>query len=81
MLRTCDEALIGMQYRGFRHGPREVIARIDGGEIVDPSQYYMRIVPFFEAAAPQYDWLNRVVAVGIGHRNAEGALYSIFELL
>ncbi len=81
VLRTHDEALIGMQYRGFRHGPTDVIARIDRGEIVDPSQYYMRIAPFFETAAPQYDWLNRIIAIGIGHRNAEGALYSIFELL
>ncbi len=81
VLRTGDAALIGMQYRGFRHGPADVIARIDGGEIIDPSRYYMRIVPFFETAAPQYDWLNRIIAVGIGHRNAEGALYSVFELL
>lgn len=81
MLKTRDEALIGMQYRGFRHGPAAVIKRIDGGEVVDPSEYYMRIVPFFETAAPQYDWLNRIVAVGIGHRNAEGAIYSVFEVL
>jgi len=81
VLQTRDQALIGMQYRGFRHGPAEVLARIDRGEVVDASLYSMRIVPFFETAAPQYDWLNRVIAVGIGHRNAEGALYSIFELL
>jgi hypothetical protein len=41
----------------------------------------MRICPFFETAAPQYDWLNRILAVGIGHRNAQGALYSLFEIL
>jgi hypothetical protein len=81
VLRTRDDALIAMQYRGFRHGPADVLARIDRGEVVDPSQYYMRICPFFETAAPQYDWLNRILAVGIGHRNAQGALYSLFEIL
>ena len=81
VLKTRDDALIAMQYRGFRHGPADVLARIDRGEVVDPSQYYMRVCPFFETAAPQYEWLNRILAVGIGHRNAQGALYSVFEIL
>lgn len=81
MLKTRDDALIAVQYRGFRHGPADVLARIDAGEVVDPAQYYMRICPFFETAAPQYDWLNRIVAVGVGHRNARGALYHLFEIL
>lgn len=81
VLKTRDEALIGLQYRGFRHGPPEVLARVDRGEAVDPADYYMRICPFFETAAPQYDWLNRIVAVGIGYRNAQGALYHLFEIL
>lgn len=81
VLRTRDEALIAMQYRGFRHGPADVLARLDRGEVVDPAEYYMRICPFFETAAPQYQWLNRIIAVGIGHRNAQGALYSLFEIL
>jgi|SRR5579871_2051691 len=81
VLKTRDDALIGLQYRGFRHGPPEVLARVDRGEVVDPAEYYMRICPFFETAAPQYDWLNRIVAVGIGYRNAQGALYHLFEIL
>ncbi|HTW73759.1 MAG TPA: DUF3237 domain-containing protein [Steroidobacteraceae bacterium] len=81
VLRTDDDALIGMTYPGVRHGPPEVMARIDRGEVVDPSQYYLRIAPAFETAAPKYDWLNRVIAVGLGHRDAEGVVYSVFELL
>lgn len=81
VLRTRDDALIGMQYRGFRHGPADVLARIDRGEVVDPSQYYMRISALFESGAPRYDWINRIIAVGIGHRNSRGALYNLFEIL
>jgi len=55
--------------------------KIDKGEAVDPSSYYFRINPLFETAAEKYDWLNRVVAVGIGHRRADGPVYSIFEVL
>lgn len=81
VLRATDGALITMTYQGIRHGPPDALARIDRGETVDPASYYFRIAPFFETAAPQYDWLNRVVAVGIGDRRAGGPVYSVFEVL
>jgi hypothetical protein len=81
VLRTKDDALIGMTYRGLRHGPAEVIERIERGEVVDPVSYYFRINPLFETAAPQYDWINRVMAIGVGHRLADGPVYSVFEVL
>jgi Protein of unknown function (DUF3237) len=81
VLRTMDDALICMTYRGVRHGPPDVVARIDKGEVVDPASYYFRINPLFETATAEYDWINRVVAVGIGHRRADGPIYSIFEVL
>ena len=81
VLKTKDEALISMTYRGIRYGPPDVMARIDKGEVVDPTSYYFRINPLFETANANYDWLNRVVAIGIGHRRADGPIYSIFEVL
>ncbi len=81
ILRTRDDALIGMTYRGVRHGPADVIKRMETGEAVDPASYYFRILPMFETAAANYDWLNRVVAVGIGYRQAAGVIYSVFEVL
>jgi hypothetical protein len=81
VLRTDDNALITMTYQGVRHGPPDVIARIDRGEVVDPESYYFRVNPLFQTAAPQYDWINHVVGIGMGHRLADGPIYSIFELL
>jgi hypothetical protein len=81
VLKTTNGALIGMTYRGVRHGPQQVIARLESGEAVDPASYYFRIAPLFETASAEYTWINNVVAVGIGHRRADGPLYSIFELL
>jgi Protein of unknown function (DUF3237) len=81
VLKTKDDALIGMTYQGLRHGPPDVIARIEKGEVVDPTSYYFRINPLFETAAGQYDWINRVIDVGIGHRFADGPVYSVFEIL
>jgi len=81
VLKTQDEALIGMTYRAIRYGPPDVVASIERGEVVDPTSYYFRLNPLFETAHAGYDWLNRVIAIGIGHRLADGPIYSIFEVL
>jgi hypothetical protein len=81
VLRTDDEALIGMTYRGLRSGPPDIVAQIEKGEAVDPASYYFRMTASFETASVKYDWLNRIVAIGIGHRRADGPVYSVFEVL
>jgi predicted SnoaL-like aldol condensation-catalyzing enzyme len=75
VLKTFDDALIGMTYRGIRHGAPDVIARLENGETVDPGEYYFRVAPLFETAANQYAWLNNVIAIGTGHRRADGRVY------
>src|SRR5258708_40375247 len=37
ILKTSDDALIAMTYRGLRHGPADVIARLESGEAPDPA--------------------------------------------
>jgi hypothetical protein len=81
VLKTDDGVLIGMKYTGVRAGPADVLQRIDRGEAVDPASYYFRIAARFETAGADYLWLNHVVAVGIGHRRADGPVYSLFEVL
>ena len=81
VLKTKDDALICMTYHGVRHGPPDVVERIEKGEVVDPTSYYFRINPLFETAAAKYDWINRVVGVGLGHRSPDGPIYSVFEVL
>lgn len=80
-IRTHDDALIYVTYRGVRHGPPAVMQRLAEGEIVDPAEYYLRNVPFFETGAAQYTWLNRIVAVGIGRRQPDCVIYDIHEIL
>ena len=81
VLKTSDGAQIGMTYRGLRHGAADVLQRIDRGERVDPASYYFRINPVFETASPKYDWLNRILCIGVGDRQADGPVYSVFEIL
>jgi len=80
-LETDDGALISMSSFGLRHGPAEVLAALSRGEPVDPSAYYFRTAPRFETSAPQYAFLNRVVAIASGDRRAGGPIYSVEEIL
>jgi hypothetical protein len=80
-LETDDGELIYMTYRGVRHGPPEVMARLAQGEAVDPTSYYFRTTPVFETASKKYDWLNRIVSVATGRREASGPIYEVYEVL
>lgn len=80
-LETDDQQLIYMTYRGIRHGPAEVMARLAKGEAVDPASYYFRTTPVFETASPKYDWLNRIVSVASGRREKSGPVYEVYEVL
>ena len=81
VLKTDDDELIYMQYTGLRYGSKEVMERIAKGETVDPSEYYLRNTPYFETSAPKYDWLNRIVSVGVGRRMPDHAAYDVFQIL
>jgi hypothetical protein len=81
VLSTNDGALIVMTYQCLRAGPPSIIEKLDKGEAVDPASYYFRMNPLFETSAPKYDWMNRIIAVGTGHRLPDGPIYSIFEVL
>jgi len=81
LLKTGSGALIVMTYQCLRAGPAEILAKLDRGEATDPASYYFRFMALFETSAPEYDWLNRIVAIGIGERLADGPLYNVFEIL
>jgi hypothetical protein len=81
VLKTHDGALIGTTYRGLRHGPADVMAKLGRGEPVDSSLYYFRAATFFETASETYSWLNRMVAVTIGERPPTGPVNAVYEVL
>jgi hypothetical protein len=81
VLETDDRALIGMVYRGLRHGSAEDMARLNRGEPVDTSRFYHRVAIFFDTSAERYRWLNGVMAIGKGRRLPDGGVYEVYELL
>jgi predicted ester cyclase len=81
MLRTDDGDLIYAHYPGLFHGQPGVLDRLTRGEIVDPSDYYFRVAPLFETASKKYEWLNRVLAVGVGRSTHNQVIYDVYAVM
>lgn len=67
-LQTDDDQLIYLTYRGLLFQPK-------GGD------QYWRTTPIFETAAAKYEWLTKIIAVGVGKRVPNKAAYSIYQIL
>jgi hypothetical protein len=80
-MTTDDGATIDIRNFGYRHGPKDVIEALAKGENVDPSTYYMRTHPRFETGDERYAWLNRMICVGTGSREASCVRITVFEVL
>jgi hypothetical protein len=73
-------ARILVSSEGLRHGPPAVMERLARGDYVDPSLYYFRTVMRFETADPSVDWLNRILALARGQREANAVRLDVFEV-
>jgi hypothetical protein len=80
-LRTDDGALIGMSYRGVRLAAPEVLERVRRGDTVERSEFFIRMAVTFETSAPRYDWINRVLGLGLGRPVPDGVTYQVFEVV
>jgi hypothetical protein len=56
------------------------MARLAAGEKVDASEYYFRTTPIFETGAPDYQWLNGLVAIATGQRLANEVIITVYEV-
>jgi hypothetical protein len=69
-LQTDDDQLIYMTYGGVLYGPP-----------ANKAGMYWRTTPRFETGSAKYEWLNRVVAVGVGRQVPKKAAYRVFHIL
>lgn len=71
LLKTDHGVAIAMRYWGYR---------LPDSELVN-SQHQYRVAVFFQCADSRLDWLNRVVAIGLGMRHPPaGPVYEVFGL-
>ena len=63
--KTHDDALVYTHYKG----------------VLVPSTGYFRTTPRFETSAEQYQWLTKIVAVGVGKSTGGGVSYAVYQIL
>ena len=80
-LESTTGARILVDSKGLRHGPPEVLAALARGEAVDPASYYFRTVMRFETSDPEAAWLNRILAIARGQREALAVRLDVHEVL
>ena len=77
-LQTDHGDALYVRSQGIRHGDPQVLARLRRGEEVDASTYVFRTSTKIEAAAPDFDWLNKGVFISVGGRQSVGVIYEIY---
>ena len=68
LLEAEDGAIIYMQNRGYRWASESVMERMRRNEPVESHEYYMRVVPKFDAPEGPHEWLSRHVFVGTAEK-------------
>ena len=80
-LETDQGAFIYVSNRGLRHGPPDVLVRLNAGETVDPASYYFRTIAQFETGAPECQWLTNAIFVATAERYPDKVIVRFWKLL
>ena len=80
IIETERGARLVVDSKGLRHGPPDVLERLARGDKVDPAQYYFRTVMRFETGDAELDWLNRILALARGRREARSVRLDVYEV-
>ena len=81
VLQTDDGKKIYVTNRGIRYGAPAVLARLNAGERVDPSLIYFRTAAELETAAPELQWINHTLFIGVGERYPNRVVVRFYRVL
>ncbi len=81
MFELDDGAIVYVQNRGYRWGTQESMAAMARREAVDPSSYYFRVSPKFDAPEGPHEWLTRHVFVGSAEKTPAGNVIHYFQVI
>jgi hypothetical protein len=79
-VQTDDGALVYGTSGGLIVAEPAVFGRLFQGEDVPLREYYFYTNPVFQTGAPQYAWLNRLVAIGRGKVIPGGVEYRVWAV-
>lgn len=80
VIRADEGDLIAVRYRGLIH-PWSTVQALRAGGDVDPDEIEWKVFMLFETSSPQYDWLNRTLAVARGSVGDGGFRYRAHALI
>jgi len=80
-IRTDDGHFIYSYDSGYLYASPEIWQKMMKEEPIDPSEYYLRSVPYYETSSEKYSWMNRIVAVGIGRLTETGVAFKVYKIL
>ncbi len=75
-----DGTPIMVENEGLRVSSPEVTKRLRAGEPVDPTEYYFRSSPVFEAPAGPHQWLNETVFVASLARIGDDVVIDVYSV-
>ena len=81
LLEADDGTMIYMMNRSYRHAPPATAARMEALDPVEPSEYYMRVMPTFETPVGKHDWLTRTIIVGSAERRSDHSIFDYYAVL
>ncbi|MEO1854621.1 DUF3237 domain-containing protein [Chromohalobacter sp.] len=79
-LETDSGDRIEVENVGFRHGPADVMQRLQRGEPVAPESYYFLTTPRFFTTSPAYAWLMRTIFLGKAERTRDSVLIDLYAV-
>jgi hypothetical protein len=79
-VHTDDGALIYATYGGLIVAEPAVFDRLLQAEDVPLNEYYFYVNPMFQTGAPQYAWLNKLIAIGRGKVVPGGVEYRVWAV-
>ena len=77
---AADGTPIEVRNEGLRASSPEVLARLRGGEPVDPSEYYFRATPRFEAPEGPHGWLNDTIFIASLCRAGADVIVDVYRV-
>ncbi|MZR11672.1 DUF3237 family protein [Maritimibacter sp. DP07] len=80
VLQAEDGTYIYINNMGYRHATADVNERLRANEVLDPSEYYFRLHPIFDAPEGPHDWLTRTVVIGTADRREDHTIFDYFAV-
>ena len=81
VLQTDQGEMIYVTNRGMRHGPADVLKRLNAGERVDPNLIYFRTAATLETSAPRLQWMARSIFVCVGERYPNEVVVRFYRVM